>query len=136
MGEKKIQGRKRHIGVDTLGCLHAIYCHAANLADTKQAFLVMDRLVDKYTSIKAYAGDGGYRGAAINYAKQILTKPFHIAMGLLGKYVPMAVRWVVDRTFSWLTKSRRLVRDYEIIPANSENMARIAMLKIMLAKLT
>jgi transposase len=47
----------------------------------------------------------------------------------------MAMRWVVDRTFGWMTKARRLVRGYEIIPGNSENMARIAMIKIMLAKL-
>jgi len=45
------------------------------------------------------------------------------------------MRWVVDRTFGWITKARRLVRDYEIIPGNSENMTRIAMIKIMLAKL-
>jgi hypothetical protein len=135
MGEKKVQGRKRHIGVDSLGCLHSIYCHAANLSDTKQAFLIMDRLVDKFPFLLAFAGDGGYRGTAVDYADQELGKSFHIALGLVGKYIPMAVRWVVDRTLGWLTKSRRLVRDYEVIPANSENMAKIAMLKIMLAKI-
>jgi putative transposase len=135
MGRKKIQGRKRHIGVDVLGCLLHVHCHAANLSDTKKAPLVMDRLVDKCSSIQVFAEDGGYRGTAVDYCIKQLNRAFHIAVGLTGKYVPMAMRWVVDRTFGWMTKARRLVRDYEIIPGNSENMARIAMIKIMLAKL-
>lgn len=133
MGEKKIQGRKRHIGVDVLGCLLHVRCHAANLSDIKE--LVMDRLVDKYPSIGAFAGDGGYRGTAVDYALTQLNKTLDIAVALTGKYIPMAMRWVVDRTFGWMTKARRLVRDYEIIPGNSENMVRISMIKIMLAKL-
>ncbi len=45
------------------------------------------------------------------------------------------MRWVVDRTFGWITKARRLVKDYEVVPGNSENIVRISMLKIMLAKI-
>ncbi|WP_198027373.1 transposase [Candidatus Paracaedibacter symbiosus] len=135
MGEKKIQGRKRHIGVDVLGCLLSVHCHAANFPDTKRAALVMDRLIDKYPSIQAFAGDGGYRGTALDCAVTQLNRAFHIAVGLTGKYVPMSMRWVVDRTLGWITKARRLVRDYEVIPGNAENMVRISMLKIMLAKL-
>lgn len=86
-------------------------------------------------SIKAFAGDGGYRGTAVDYAINKLNGAFHVAVGLTRKYVPMAMRWVIDRTFGWVTKAKRLVRDYEIIPGNSENMTRIAMIKIMLAKL-
>ena len=48
----------------------------------------------------------------------------------------MVERWVVDRAFGWMSHSRRLARDYEIIPGNSENMVRISLVKIMLAKLT
>ena len=133
---KKTHGRKRHIGVDILGLLLHVFCHAANLSDTKQACTVMDRLIDKYPTIQAYAGDGGYRGTAVEYAKTQQNRRFDAVVGLTGPYIPMAKRWVVDRTFGWMSHSRRLVRDYEIIPGNSENMVRISMVKIMLAKLS
>lgn len=102
---KKTHGRKRHIGVDILGLLLHVFCHAANLSDTKQACTVMDRLIDKYPTIQAYAGDGGYRGTAVEYAKTLQNRRFDAVVGLTGPYVPMAKRWVVDRTFGWMSVS-------------------------------
>ncbi|WP_232224373.1 hypothetical protein [Candidatus Paracaedibacter symbiosus] len=74
----------------------SIHCHAANLSDTKKASLVMDRLIDKYPSIQAFSGDGGYRGTAVDYALAQLNRAFHVALGLAGKYVPLSMSWVVD----------------------------------------
>ena len=51
-----------------------------------------------------------------------------------GKWAVLPKRWVVDRTFSWLSNFRRLSKDFEILPATAENMIRIAMLKLTLAK--
>ena len=134
-GEKKTQSRKRHIGVEILDCLLNIHCHAANLSGTKKASLIMDRLINKYPSIRGFAGDGGYRGTAVDYALTQLNRELHVAVELTGKYVPMSMRRVVNRTFGWITKARRLVRDYEVVPGNSENIVRISMLKIVLAKI-
>lgn len=60
--------------------IRAVY--STNLSDTKEVPLVMDRLVDKYPSIEAFAGDGGYRGTAVDYAITQLNKPLDIAVVL------------------------------------------------------
>jgi putative transposase len=67
--------------------------------------------VDKYPSLKAFSGDGGFRGAVVEYAQKLLEKPFDIAMGIKGKgeFVPIAIRWVVERTLSWISNFRRTV---------------------------
>lgn len=137
MGEKKVKGRKRQASVDVLGCLLHIHCHAANRSDTKVARSVVDRLADKYPSLEAFSGDGGFRGVVVEHAQKFLDKSFDIAMGIKGKgeFVPIAIRWVVERTLSWISNFRRTVVDYEILPGNSENVIRIAMIKIMLAKI-
>jgi putative transposase len=137
MGEKKIKGRKRQITVDVLGCLLHVYTHAANLSDTKVACSIVDYLIDKYPSLEAFSGDGGFRGAVVNYVQEILGKSFDIAIGIkgVGKFIPVPIRWAVERTISWFSNFRRTIVDYEIIPGNAENVIRIAMIKIMLAKL-
>ena len=63
-----------------------------------------------------------------------LNIPLHISEKIEGKWTVLPKRWVVERTFSWLGNFRRLSKDFEILPATAENMARIAMLKIILAK--
>ncbi|MEB3702654.1 IS5 family transposase domain protein [Candidatus Bealeia paramacronuclearis] len=95
----------------------------------------MDRRVDKYPTIQAYAADDGYRGTAVQHAQTQQGRFLEVVVGLTGPYVPMAKRWVVYRTFGWMPHSRRLAQDYEIIPGNSENMVRISRVKIMLEKL-
>lgn len=133
-GGKKVKGHKRHIIVDILGNLLYIMVHAANLSDTKSACEVLERVVDKWPSLEAFSGDAGYRGTAVSFASEKLNKPLHISEKIEGKWAVLPKRWVVERTFSWLGGFRRLAKDFEILPATSENMARIAMIKITLAK--
>lgn len=133
-GGKKIKGRKRHIVVDTQGNLLHIEVHAANIHDTKAAGEVMFRAADAYPSLQAFSGDAGYRGTAVEYAKEELNMTLHISEKIKGEFAVLPKRWVVERTFAWLGKFRRLAKDYEILTASSENMVRIAMLKITLAK--
>ena len=127
-------GYKRHIVVDILGNLLCVMVHAANLSDTKSACEVLYRAVDKWSSLKAFSGDAGYRGTAVDFASEELGRPLHISEKIEGKWAVLPKRWVVERTFSWLGGFRRLSKDFEILPATSENMVRIAMLKITLAK--
>jgi putative transposase len=133
-GGKKVKGRKRHIVVDILGNLLHVKVHAANLNDTKSAREVLAGTVDKSPSIQAFSGDAGYRGTAVEYACQELNLTLHISEKIEGKWAVLPKRWVVERTFSWLGHFRRLAKDFEILPATEENMVRIAMLKITLAK--
>jgi putative transposase len=133
-GGKKVKGHKRHIVVDILGNLLHVRVHAANLSDTKSACDVLEAAVDKYPSLEAFSGDAGYRGSAVEFTSKKLGMTLHISEKIEGKWAVLPKRWVVERTFSWLGHFRRLSKDFEILPATAENMIRIAMLKITLAK--
>ena len=133
-GGKKVKGHKRHIVVDILGNLLYVKVHAANLSDTKSACEVLEGAVDKFPSLEAFSGDAGYRGTAVDFTSQKLGMTLHISEKIEGKWAVLPKRWVVERTFSWLGSFRRLSKDFEILTATAENMIRIAMLKITLAK--
>jgi putative transposase len=133
-GGKKVKGHKRHIVVDLLGNLLLVKVHAANLSDTKSACGVLEDVVNKYPSLKAFSGDAGYRGTAVDFAANGLGRALHISEKIEGKWAVLPKRWVVERTFSWLGNFRRLSKDFEILPGTAENMIRIAMMKITLAK--
>jgi putative transposase len=90
--------------------------------------------VGKYPSLKAFSGDAGYRGTAVEFTSEKLGMTLHFSEKIEGKWAVLPKRWVVERTFSWLDNFRRLSKDFEILPATAENMIRIAMLKLTLAK--
>jgi putative transposase len=133
-GGKKVKGHKRHILVDTLGNLLHVSVHAANRSDTKAAGSVLARGLEKYPSIKAFAGDAGYSGTAVTFVDETLGLVLHISKKIKDGWAVLPKRWVVERTFAWLGNFRRLAKDFEILTGTAENMVRIAMLKITLAK--
>jgi putative transposase len=104
--------------------------HAANLSDTKSAGEIMLRTKEKYTSIKAFSGDAAYRGTAVAFANETL----NISEKIKDTWAVLPKRWVVERTFAWLNNFRRLAKDFEILTVTSENIIRIAMIKLTLAK--
>lgn len=133
-GGKKVKGHKRHIVVDILGNLLYVRVHTANLSDTKSACDVLEGAACKFPSLEAFSGDAGYRGTAVEFMSTKLGMILHISEKIEGKWAVLPKRWVVERTFSWLGHFRRLSKDFEILPATAENMIRIAMLKLTLAK--
>ena len=133
-GHKKIKGRKRHIVVDTLGNLLHVQVPAANHSDTKAGCEVLERTAMKYPTVEAFCGDQGYQGTAVTFVHEQLALVLHITPRLGAGFVVQPKRWVVERTFAWLGHFRRLAKDVEILTATAENMIRIAMLKITLAK--
>ena len=133
-GGKKVKGHQRHIVVDILGNLLYVRVHAANLSDTKSACEVLEGAASKFPSLKAFSGDAGYRGTAVEFTSTKLGMTLHISAKIEGQWAVLPKRWVVERTFSWLGHFRRLSKDFEILPATAENMIRIAMLKLTLAK--
>jgi putative transposase len=132
-GGKKVKGHKRHIVVDILGNLLHVSVHAANCSDTVAGGPVMARAAEKYPSIEAFSGDAGYRGTAVKFVDETLGLVLHISTKIKDGWAVLPKRWVVERTFAWLGRFRRLSKDFEILTGTAENMIRIAMLKKTLA---
>lgn len=126
---KKTKGRKRHIATDTLGLLIAVVVTAASIQDRDAAFRITAAARAVYSTITLIWADGGYGGRFVTDAKKIwknlmitVVKRPTEAKG----FVLLRRRWVVERTFGWLVKHRRLVRDYERDPASHEALVWIA----------
>ena len=134
MGEKKGKARKRYLATDTLGNMLAIQVHAANVADTSQGWEVCDRVAEKYDSVEAFCGDQGYRGTTVEFVENLLGLRLDITSKPAQGFQVIPKRWIIERTFAWLGGFRRLAKDFEILTQSAENMIRIAMIKITVAK--
>ncbi len=133
-GGKKIKGRKRHIATDTLGNMLTVQVHAANIADTSQGWDVCDQVAEKYDSIQAFCGDQGSRGTTVEFVEDLLGLRLDIPDKPAHGFHVVPKRWIIERTFAWLGGFRRLAKDFEILTQSAENIIRIAMIKITLAK--
>ena len=133
---KKIKGRKRHIVVDVMGNLLAVVVHAANIHDTKSGIYPAQQAFHKYSSIKRFYGDQGYRKSFEEDVLNQLGLGVDISERISPKFVVQPKRWVVERAFSWLGYSRRLSKDYEIATASAEDMVKISHLHTLLSSLT
>lgn len=137
-GGKKSTGRKRHILVDTLGLIHGLLVHAANISEKAGAKLLLEKIKDKLLLLVKILADGGYSGQEmIDWVKEhchgwvwevVKRTELH-----LFKVLPK--RWIVERTFSWFNHYRRLSKDYELTCSTSENMIYISMTHLMLKRL-
>jgi putative transposase len=137
---KKIKGVKRHILVDTLGLLLAVVVHPANIQDrdgAKRVFAKAKRL-GAWPRLERVWADGGYAGKLIVWVSCFCQWVLEIVKrndDVKGfKLLPK--RWVVERTFSWLSNYRRLSKHYEYWNETGEAMIQVAMIHIMLRRLT
>ena len=134
---KKIKGRKRHLLVDTLGLLLVTVVHPASLQDRDGAKLVLDQARRGFPSLERIWADGGYGGKLIHWVEQTCPWVLEIVKRMQG-HKGFQVRphlWIVERTFGWLGRYRRLSKDYECFPQSSEAMIQIAMIRLMLRRL-
>jgi putative transposase len=138
-GGKKVTGRKRHVIVDTLGWLVAVVVHPANIQDYHGAREVVAKAKQRFPRLKMIFADGIYARdylpirmlAAFNIVLQVVQR----LVGTVGfKVLPQ--RWKVERTFAWLSRNRRLSKDYERNPRVSETLIHVAMTKLMLKRLS
>ncbi len=134
MGEKKIKGRKRHVATDVLGNMLAVQVHTAQQADMMQGWDVCDRVAEKYESVEAFCGDQGYQGTTVEFVENLLGLRLDITDKPAQGFHVVPKRWIIERTFAWLGGFRRLAKDFEILTCSAENMIRIAMIKITVAK--
>jgi putative transposase len=137
---KKISGRKRHVAVDCMGLILALMITPAAVQDRDAARPLIKALVSMYGRLQIIWADGGYLGALVNWVKQL--RPFgKLRLEIVRRcddvkgFKVLPRRWVVERTFGWLFKSRRLCRDYEVRLDHSEAMIRICMIRIMIRRL-
>ncbi len=136
-GGKKINGRGRHLAVDAEGWLLALVVTGAQVSDRAGAKLLVIRLLDAFDTLKIMWADSGYDGAPL--AKWIKTAA-GITLEIVKRsdlpgFQVVRRRWVVERTFGWLMRYRRLARDYERRTAHHEAMVYWATLMIMTRRL-
>ena len=129
-----MKGRKRHGVVDILGNLLTIVVHSANQSDTLAGCHVLAKASQKHKTIKGFSGDQGYQGTAVEFVKSELGLFLTISAKKEGGFTVLPKRWIVERTFAGLGHFRRLSKDFEILPSTAEDVIRLAMLKITIAK--
>jgi len=129
-----VSGRKRHIVVDTLGLIMVLVVHAADIQDREGAMLVLKLLKGKFPRLKKIWADGGYAGQLIGWTAKTGGWILEIVKRTdkLKKFVVLPKRWIVERTFGWLGRYRRLSKDYELTIPSSESMIYMAMINRML----
>lgn len=130
---KKIKGRKRHIATDTQGNVMAAGVTSAFVHDKTGARVLRDDVED-HPKVKTIVADGAYKGTpAFDRSGTI---KWQIVQRLeKGRFSPLPVRWIVERTFAWLVNYRRLVRDYEKTVVMSRAMLMMTAIHITLNKL-
>jgi transposase len=136
---KKIKGRKRHILVDTLGLLLGIVVTPADSTERDGAQALLQRTLAVFTWLRLLWVDGGYTGPAFAQWVRNLRSKLEVEVVKRSDdasgFQVLPRRWVVERTFGWFMRHRRLVRDYERSEASAEAWAYIAMIRIQLRRL-
>jgi putative transposase len=134
---KKIRGRKRHILVDTLGLLIVVVVHSAAIQDRDGGLLVLQRICNAFGRLKLIWADAAYRGRFVELAYSTLRRKVAIVEKEPGQqgFKVLPRRWVVERTFAWISNYRRHSRDYEFLTESSEAMIYVSMIQIMLKRL-
>lgn len=123
--------------VDTIGLVLAVVVHEASIQDRDGAKLVLQRIKGRFPRLSLIWADGGYAGKLIDWVKEFASWTLEIVKrndDLKGFHV-LPRRWVVERTFGWLGRYRRLSKDYEQLPENSEAMILFAMINLMSKRL-
>lgn len=136
-GAKKVRGRKRSIIVDALGLIWSCEVHEANITDPKGGLAALEKFPEKDRDrLTKIIGDSAYRWPFDFYAE----KTFGLEVQLIERKKTgtnmKPKRWIVERTFAWFNRFRRLSRDYERLTRNSEAMIYLAMITILLRRLT
>jgi transposase len=136
-GGKKINGRKRHLVVDTIGLVLAVLVTPADAGDRATAAGMLPALTAKCRRLRKLWADSGYTGGLAAWAKERFGLAVEIVKRTddLSGFRVVPRRWVVERTFGWLMRSRRLARDHETRPDSAEAMVLWSMTMVMSRRL-
>ncbi len=135
---KHVKGRKRHVLVDTLGLPLSVYVTPADVHDTRGARCLLAGLAPLVPRLTKIWADGAYRGQELSdwctaeggWDLEVVERE----PGVRGFSV-QPKRWMVERTFGWLSRNRRLSKDYERKVQTSEMLIEVAMIRLLLARL-
>jgi putative transposase len=135
---KRIKGRKRHIVTDTQGLLLAQLIHAADIQDVHGAVPLLGLLRQSFPKLRHIFADGIYRGpklrtAIAQFGRWTIEIVQHSEQ--TGRFKPEPKRWVIERTFAWLGRNRRLAKDFERTVASAEAWLLIAHVKLLAHRL-
>lgn len=135
---KRVRGRKRHMVTDTQGFPLAVLVHAANIQDNHGAVPLLASLRQRFPKLRHIFADRVYRGDKLRNAIaqfgrwtiEIVTRSERI-----GTFKPEPKRWVIERTFAWLGRNRRLTKDFERTIASAEAWFLIASVQLLTRRL-
>jgi transposase len=136
---KKTKGRKRHLLVDTLGLILGVMVTSASTPEGAGAQALLARVLIWLTWLRLLWVDSGYSGQS--FARWVRTLRQKLKVEVVKRLSPtegfrvLPRRWIVERTFGWLMKQRRLVRNYKVTDSSAEAWVYIAMIRIMLRRL-
>ena len=136
---KKIKGKKRHILVDTVGLLLHAVIHPGDIQDRDGGVLVLRSLFGLHPFLRKLFADGGYQGPQFRTAQKKALP--HLSTEIVKRpdrakgFEVLPRRWVVERTFAWLNRCRRLAKDFENLTRNALAFLRLASIRLMLRKI-
>ena len=135
-GGKKVSGIKRHLGVDTNGLPHGIAVTTADIGDRDGAIVMVKRYKESLSEIKKVLADGGYTGEKFEKKIKKITGAVVevVKRNELHTFKVLPKRWVVERSFSWLEKCRRLWKNCERKLETSCQMIAFAYLSLLLKR--
>ncbi len=139
-GAKQTKGRKRHVLVDTLGLLLWVMVTPADVGERAGAAGFLPKALAWFRWLRCIWADQGYAGEQFEAWVASHRKTGTLRMEIVSKIYPrrfsvLPKRWIVERTFGWLVRNRRLVRDYEITTSSAEGWIYISMIGLMLRRL-
>jgi putative transposase len=132
---KKVAGRKRHVLVDTLGMVLAVLVTAASVQDRDGGLAVLQRVDLSYPRLEKIWADEAYRAIVPDARRACLAELETVSRQEPG-FVVQPKRWIVERTFGWLGRSRRLSKSYERTTESDRAFIHVAMIHLMIRRLT
>jgi transposase len=134
---KKVKGRKRPTLTDTLGLLLAVVVYPASVQDRDGAEILPREARRTFPSVERVIGDAGYQGRKMEAA---LARTGAWTLQIVRRcnrhrFVVLPKRWIIERTLAWISRNRRLVRDYERHARKAAAFVRLAMIRLMLRRL-
>ena len=134
---KKVKGKKRHILVDTLGLLLSAVIQPADVQDRDGAIPLLRAARRLFPFVEVIFADGAYRGetTAAAVAGTGRWRLEIVSRGDAKGFVPLAKRWIVERTFAWLGRCRRLAKDFENLVRIAVAFVYLAMIRVQVRRL-
>lgn len=133
---KKTKGRKRHILVDTLGLVIEALVHSAGIQDRDGGSMLVSKAKLHHASFHKGYVDGAYAGGFIDWAKEVHDIVFEVVKRSdVKQFVVLPKRWIVERTLSWISRYRRLAKDFERFGRTVRSWIFLAMTRLMLRRL-